>query len=282
MPLNETNFYSRALFFRKLLIWLFAIISIWWLILQITEGYEHHILWSVSYQVVALVGALGGFMVKKYIFYEAPSLVLIRKSIFSFSMGLLFQVFGQSTFYFLWLVPKMQTSYIVFDLPGLFFLASLFCFIRALFMLAGITGIKIQRNSFLKNIEVLAIPVIILVFSYIILLKDYVFEWAYPLKIFFDFFIPIFGAIYVSLALIILIYSKNLVANRMKWPPILLAMIFLYVADFLFLYYVKADRWVNGGYDDFLRMVAYFVLSISLLQLGVTFQQMLEKDHTYE
>ena len=109
-----------------------------------------------------------------------------------------------------------------------------------------------------------------LVFSYIFFLRGYEPEWSAPLRIFLDFGYPLGEAIYVSLALLILLLSRNILGGIMKIPLmfVMMALIAQYCAEFNFLYQVSRLTWLNGGYGDYMYMFAYFVMAISLIKIN--------------
>ncbi len=273
------EFFKKVNLLRKIIIWLFVVFFIWWIILQLVSN-RTELWWGNLYQLIALIGGIGGLYISNYLFYEMKSLILVRRAIFFFSIGLLLQVLGQNVFSYYNMVLKVPIPYPSFADVGYF--GSVLCYLYALILLAGITGVKLTFKSFISKIEFLLIPAVILLVSFTLFLKGYAYDLSSPVRIFLDFAYPIIEAVYVSLALIILLFAKDLVGGVMKWPSLLLAMFVQYIADFNFLYQAKNGTWVSGRYGDLLYMIAYFILALALIRLGITFQKLLEKNERYE
>ena len=100
-------------------------------------------------------------------------------------------------------------------------------------------------------------------------LQKYEFDWGQPLKIFLDFGYPFGQAIYVSLALLTYTLSKSVLGGIMKKKILFILFAFLmqYVADYNFLFQSSRGTWANGGYGDFLYFLAYFLMTLGLLNL---------------
>lgn len=277
---NYMRLIKRANIFYTILIVLFVYFISWWLILQFLYNDPYSsFLWPSLYLLIALVGAVGGIIISGNLRYGMRSCFLIERSILFFSIGLLLQVFGQIVYSTYVLAYKISIPYPSLADVG-FFGSSLF-YIRGLFYLAGITGIRLKLMSFWQKKEVILITLLLLSISYFVFLRDYQFDWNYPIRIILDFGYPFIESIYVGLALIILLYGKDLVGGVMNWPPLLLAMFMQYAADFNFVYQIKNGTWIDGGYGDLLYLIAYFVLSYSLIRLGLTFKKLIEDNKKY-
>jgi hypothetical protein len=274
------EFSLKARLLQIAIIFFFVFFLLWWTISHFVFGISSgDSIWGNSYQLVALLGAIGGFIVSQNFLYGIQSLVSLRRSITFFSLGLLFQVFGQSIFGIY--ISVFNTAVPYPSLADIGFFGSVLCYLYALILLCRITGIKVTIKSFKEKLVAVFIPIILLLISYFVFSKGYVFDWNYPMRVFLDFGYPLFQAIYVSLALIILLFSKNLVSGIIKWPPLLLAMLVQYLADFNFLYQAKNGTWVNSNYGDILYLCAYFILALALIKLGVVFQKLIDKNGDY-
>ncbi len=274
------TFLQKTRLLQTLLISLFVIFVFWWTVFVFLNGAtSENLLWGNTYQIIALLGAVGGIIISNNLLYGMKSSGLVQRSILYFSIGLLLQVFGQSVFGAYILLYKVNAPYP--SLADVGFFTSAIFYICALVSLAGITGVKIKMRSFWQRTEAFLIPLAVLALSYFVFLQGYHAEWDHPIKIFLDFAYPLVEATYVSLALIILLFAKDLVGGAVKWPPLLLAMIMQYLADFNFLYQVKNGTWTNYGYGDILYLLAYFILSISLTGLGITYQKLIENNKSF-
>jgi len=267
---------KKISFFRGVTILLFIIVVFWWIILQLfveSDSDYPSLLWAASYQILALMGAVGGFFISRS---WGGIKSLMGKSIIFFSSGLLFQVFGQSAFSFYNLFLKVEIPYP--SVADIGFLGSTICYIIGAFYLAKVISVHISLKILNRRLQAIVIPAIILIVSYFFFLRGYAFDWSSPLKIFLDLGYPLGDAMYISLALVTLLLARNFLGGIMKWPVlvILFALIAQYIADFNFLYQASNLTWVNGGYGDLLYACSYFITSLSLLGLGTTFKKIKE------
>jgi len=117
------------------------------------------------------------------------------------------------------------------------------------------------------------IPVVILIGSYLFFLKGYEFDWLNPVKIFLDFGYPLGQAIYVSIAILTLLLSRNLLGGVMKKPIfyLIFALIFQYLSDFFFLYQSNIGVWYVGNINDYLYFVSYSIMTMAIIYMGSTF-----------
>jgi len=273
----KASFHSKKIsFFRGVTILLFIIVVFWWIILQLfveSDSDYPSLLWAASYQILALMGAVGGFFISRS---WGGIKSLMGKSIIFFSSGLLFQVFGQSAFSFYNLFLKVEIPYP--SVADIGFLGSTICYIIGAFYLAKVISVHISLKILNRRLQAIVIPAIILIVSYFFFLRGYAFDWSSPLKIFLDLGYPLGDAMYISLALVTLLLARNFLGGIMKWPVlvILFALIAQYIADFNFLYQASNLTWVNGGYGDLLYACSYFITSLSLLGLGTTFKKIKE------
>jgi hypothetical protein len=118
------------------------------------------------------------------------------------------------------------------------------------------------------------IPLLLLLFSYSFFLINYEYDFGNKLKIFLDFGYPLGQAFYVSLAILTFLLSKKFLGGMMKGPILflLIALIVQYFSDFNFLYQASQETWYVGGIGDFLYMLSYFVMALSLIHIGNVFK----------
>ncbi len=277
---HNMNFFLKARLMQIAIVFLFIVFFGWWLAVKFFYKFEgDDILWGNLYQLIALSGAIGGFIVSRKFFYGVKSLNLVRRSIIFFSLGLVMQSFGQIFFGFLIAFFKVNVPYP--SVADIGFFGSVLCYLYALILLANVSGIKITIKSFWQRPEVVIVPIALLGISYFIFLGGYQSDWHHPMRVLLDFLYPLLEALYLSLSLVIFIFSKHLLKGMLRWPGLFIAMFVQYVADFNFLYQAKNGTWVNGGYGDLLYMCAYLVLSLSLIQLGITFQKIVDTNSSY-
>ena len=262
----------RAQFAAFLLI----IVTFWWIILHpfTTSQAESLVfkkyIWGSFYQVIALWGAVCGLLISQY---WGGGKSVFGRSVMAFSLGLLFQVFGQSVYSYYNLYAQIQAPYP--SVGDIGFFGSIPPYIYGAYLLARVSGIKVSLKSFGKKIQAFLIPLVALVLSYIIFLKGYQFDFSQPIKIFLDFGYPLGQAIYVSIAILTLLLSREILGGIMRGPVILFlsALIFQYICDYNFLYQASRGTWLVGGYGDYLYASSYFLMTTALLYVGVTFSK---------
>jgi hypothetical protein len=82
-----------------------------------------------------------------------------------------------------------------------------------------------------------------------------------------DFGYPFGQAIYISIAILAFLFSRRLLSGLMR-PKILLilaALCMQYASDFTFLYQSHHNTWKAGGVNDYMYLIAYFIMTIALL-----------------
>jgi hypothetical protein len=258
----------------KILIALYLIIAAWFLYLHLffnfdldTTKYDLKI-WASSYQIIALLGGiLGIFVSRKWGGYKS----IVGKAILFFSLGLLLQVFGQSFDSYLNVLKGVEIPYPALGDIGFF--GSVVSYIIGAFYMLKSVGFKFSFKSVNGKLIAIVIPTILLISSYLFFLRGYEFDWSSPVRIFLDFGYPFGEAIYVSIAILAFLVSRNYLGGIMKKPIILLicALFFQYLCEFTFLYQANAGTWYAGGINDFMYFTSYFIMSFSLIKLGSAF-----------
>lgn len=249
---------------------LFIIFALWWAVLYfLFEAHltQQNLYWAAVYQLIAWWGGIYGLMSARI--WGGPKSLMGRGILF-FSIGLLLQAFGQSTF-------SYYTTLLSVDIPypsiaDIGYFGSIFFYIFGIASIAKISGVGVRLKGLGGKAFAALIPVALLIFSYTIFLNGYQFDWSNPLKVFLDFGYPLGEALYVALAILALVLSRNILGGIMKTPLtfLMLALVIQYFADFNFLYQVANETWVNGGYGDFLYTLAYFLMAISLAKIADT------------
>ncbi len=258
---------SRAF---KVVVILFIALSAWWISIYLrglTESLENDY-FTVIYCIFALFGGIAGWsFAKKWGGLRST----LGSSIILFTVGLLSQFIGQ----------VLYNSYIYIlgiDVPypsigDVAFFASVIFYIAASVQLARVAGIKLSTQSILGKLKAFIIPVLILIGSYWVFLRGYEPDWSDKIVIFLDFGFPIGQAIFVSIAILALLISKNILGGMMRKPILLLiiALIVQYLADFSFSYQVSRETWHVGGSNDYLFALAYFLMTVALFSIGNMF-----------
>lgn len=263
---------------KKLAVVSFIILSLWWVTISIIFKNNHiyaNLIWGASYQLMAIMGVVFGLVISKS---WGGFKSIMGKTIIFFSLGLLLQVFGQSVFSFYNLILGVEVPYPSLADIGYFF--SIPVYVYATILLAKASGAGISLKSISKKIQVVIIPAILLSISYVIFLKGYEFDWSSPLRIFLDFGYPLGQASYISIAFLTFILSKEFLGGLMR-PKVLIvlfALVIQYTADYNFLFQAYNETWINGGYGDYIYLIAYFVMTLALINLGSVFESIKENN----
>lgn len=253
---------------------LLLVLSVWWLVLYPFNQDEiftyRKYIWGASYQLLALWGALCGILVS---IYWGGYRSVFGRSVLAFSLGLLFQVFGQSVYSYYNLFAGIEAPYP--SVGDLGYFGSIPLYIYGCLLLAKTSGVKVSLKSFNSKIQAFFIPFIALVLSYIVFLRGYEFDFSQPLKIFLDFGYPLGQAVYVSIAILTLILSRKMLGGVMRGPVLLFlfALILQYTSDYNFLYQASRGLWFVGGYGDYLYVLSYFLMASALIYTGNTFKK---------
>ncbi len=261
--LNQKN--NKKVYF--LIIGLYLFFTAWWLVNAAFHQFRHdsYVLLSEVYGVIALVGGLNGLFISKNLggrkSYFGKAMILL-------SLGLLLQEYGQIAYSYLNSIRHVAVPYPSW--PDIGFFGSIPVYIiGALYLAKGLGVRAIIKKSPIKLIASLLVAVIIVGTSYWLFLKGYQFSGTPKTTVFFDFGYPLGQAMYVVMALVTLLSMRGLLGGTMRKPVLLLLLAFLiqYSADSNYLYQNIHSTWGPAGYGDYIYMLAYVVMSISLIKL---------------
>jgi hypothetical protein len=252
---------------------IFLVFSIIWLHLRqldLESTRNARQLWGATYQIIALYGAITGFFIsKKWGGYRS----MLGRSIMFFSIGLLLQCIGQTySSYYVYHYAVESPPYPAIGDIG--FMGSVFAYIYGAYLMSKVSGAGVRLKKSSNKIIAFLLVFLILSISYFFFLKDYSFDWSQKLKVLLDFMYPVGQAMYVSVAFLALFMSWNVLGGIMKRPILCLifALLFQYFSDFFFLYQAGQGNWYVGNINDYVYCVSYFLMAISLIQLGNAFK----------
>jgi len=246
---------------------LFVFFSAWWIATFVSSDFRDRstVLLSEIYGIVALLGGVYGIAIaNKWGYFKS----YFGKTILFLSFGLLLQVFGQVAYTYLNTFRHVEVPYPSY--PDIGFFGSIPMYILAsYFLMKGLGILAIIKKKPLKLVVGIIVPILVLATSYWFFLKGYDTTDKSAAVIFFDFAYPLAQAIYVSVALVILLSIKGLLGGLMRKPVLLLLIAFVaqYASDFNFLYQTVHETWGPGGYGDYLYFIAYCIMGISLITL---------------
>lgn len=252
---------------------IFLLFTAWWISLQYTNraldsSFDY---FASTYCLMAIWGACWGItFAKKWGGWKSA----MGKSILFFSFGLLAQAFGQICYSYYVMVLHIDIPYPSIGDIGYF--GSIPFYIVGISLLAQASGIALSLKSLQNKMQAVGIPVLMLVVSYIIFLRNYSFDWSQPLTIFLDFGYPLGQSIYIAIALLTYLLSRKMLGGVMK-KRVFLIMIALFIqfcADFIFLYQANNGEWLAAGINDLIYFIGYFVMTLGLVQLNVVFEEL--------
>lgn len=257
----------------KLTTLIFISFAFFWFYITIFESLDskNHEFFANTYWLLALWGGIWG-VVASIRWGGLKS--LMGKVLILFSLGLLSQVFGQLAYSYYYYVLHIEIPYP--SIGDIGFFGSIPIYIGAIIVLAKASGVSLNIKSFQNKIQSLLIPGSGLLLSYLLFLKNYQFDWNYPLIIFLDFGYPMGQAIYISLAILVFLLSKKTLGGIMKprVSLIVFALVVQFIADYTFLYFFSNGLWYASGPNDLIYLLAYFLMSLALIQLKTVSDQL--------
>ncbi len=255
---------------------LFVVLGVWWVYLSpfsppTDENQFSRYVWGASYQLIAILGGVWGLTVSRS---WGGFRSVVGRSIGAFSLGLLFQAFGQSVYSFYNLFLKVEAPYP--SLGDIGFFGSIPLYIYGALLLAKASGVAVSLRTFANKMQAVVIPLVLLVVSYLFFLKDYEFDFSNLLQVLLDFGYPLGQALYVAFAILTFLLSRRTLGGMMKGPVLLLivALLAQYVADYNFLFQFSRESWYVGGYGDFLYLFAYLTMALSLIRQRQAFREL--------
>jgi len=217
---------------------------------------------------MAYLGGVSGLLIARK---WGGSKSVLGRSVLAFSIGLLCQGFGQSVYTYYLFHFHIAAPYP--SLGDLGYFGTIPFYIYGSILLAKVSGVKVSLKLYRSKIQALIIPVLMLLTGYFLFLRHYTFDFTAPIKTFLDFGYPLGQAVYVSIAILAFMLSRKILGGIMRKPILFLiyALILQFLSDYIFLYQFNAGNWYVGGINDFMYLSSYFLMTISLIQLGVTF-----------
>jgi hypothetical protein len=254
---------------------LFLALTGWWIYLNfLTEASSIALqLWAATYQVIAILGGIAGFTIAKQWGGRTST---IGRAILAFSIGLLLQAFGQSVYSYYIFYQHIEVPYP--SLGDLGFFGTIPAYLYGTLLLAHALRMKSSLRSLSNKFWAFLIPVALLAGAYFAFLQDYDFTATSPLKIFLDFGYPLGQAMYVSAAIMTLLFTYTILGGIMRKPilALIFALVFQYASDCTFLYQASRGVWSAGGLNDYLYLASYLLMTLAIIRIGQTSKQISE------
>lgn len=250
----------------------FVLLTIWWLYMlvnDITDGLGTT--WFLLvYPLPTLYGGIYGLMVAKK-WGGAGS--VFGSSILFFALGFLAQTCGQYLYNYYQIYLGIDVPYP--SIGDFFYFASVLLYLVGAYQLAQVSGIRLTLKTMQGKVKAFVIPFLVLLLSYLVLLQGYEADWSDKVIVFLDFGYPIGQALYLSIALLALLISKDILGGMMRKPIMLLivALMVQFVADFYFSYEASREvvAYYPGGITDYIFALAYFFMTFALVSIGNMF-----------
>ena len=259
---------NKDIYTKCALIW-FGIMSIWWITLYALDhkiGTDVLLFGAVYGTVITFCTAIIGVMTAK----EWGGIKSIMgKAILFLSAGVFAQFFGQCIFSVYNIILGVETPYP--SIADIGYFGNIPLYVMGIIYLAKASGVSLSLSSFKSKIQAILIPSGMIAISYFLFLKDYDFSSSPWITTILDFGYPMGQGLYLAIAIVTYSLSVKTLGGimRNKILVILAAFILQYIADVNFLYQHLQGTWYNGGYGDYLYLVAYVVMAIGLFQLRV-------------
>jgi hypothetical protein len=268
-PIKPISLGSKSVYGLYGAVALFATLLGWWTVLYFKFGgqtkYIETAVWPDVYNLLAIWGVWWGFKASQRLggFKNA-----LGQATGLFTIGLLFQVFGQIAF-------SVYINFFGVEIPypslaDIAFLGSPIIYLIALIPLGKALGtsydIKKAPGTYWTLFSLLGI----LFFSGLAigLGQNYVFDWNEPLRIVLDLAYPFVE----TLCLVVFLYiclNQNKPSPVAKILPLMgAALAMQYASDTLFTYLTANNLWDGGSPSELAYLTAYLLMTLTLIRLG--------------
>jgi hypothetical protein len=246
---------------------LYALLTVWWIIIWLggTKTAQINNDFGFVYGGFSLWGAWWGFRTSQL---WGGRKSLMGRAILSLAIGLLLQGFGQYSFWFINVFLQINIPYP--GVPDIGYFGTIPFYIYAALMLVKASGASISLKLLKNQIHAIIIPVILLIISYALILRNYTFDMASPLTGLLDFGYPLGQLTYTAIALVTYSVSRKILGGLMRRPIIILIAAFFiqFIADYSFIYF--KDSFYPASFIDFIYLTAYFVMTLGMISLRET------------
>lgn len=262
----------------KILVLLFGFFSLWWVYMtlfldkaQSDDPFSLFGIYGIFYGIIAAWSAITGFSVSKH--WGGWKSVMGR-AIIMFSLGLIFQEFGQIAYSYYIFILNHPVYPSVGDIG---FFGTIPFYIYGAYLLGLASGIRFSMQSVRSKIQAVIIPVTMLIVAYVLILRNYSFDLENPLVTFLDYGYPTGQAIYISIALLTYNLTKNYLGGIMKDKIRFLIIAFFaqFFADYCFV--IFKNSYYPGSILDYLYVIAYTLMGLGICQLATTLKSIKAK-----
>ena len=244
---------------------LFGLFFLWWLWFNLfnpSPTHQQGNVWTSIYMIFSLFGFTSGIIV----FHSFGGFkTALGRAIFAFSLGLLFQSFGQTTYTYYLFFKHIDIPYP--SIGDIGFFGSIPIYFYGITQLAKAFAGGLSLKSFGNKIQVFILPLTMLFVPYYFFFHNYVFDWSHTFRIFLDFGYPLGDAICVSIAVLTFTLSKKILPGTAKGAimALIAGLTLQYISDYTYLYQTNIGFWQAGGINDLTYCTAYFVMTLGII-----------------
>jgi len=217
---------------------------------------------SDSYGIIALFGGVLGLLVARTWGYFRSH---IGTSLMMLSFGLLCQFLGQLSYSILFYAYGIENAYPSFG--EVFFVLSVPLYIIGTYSIAKAAGFHVSLERVRNRAVAFVTPILVLLFSYVFFLRTYDFSSNPVLNTIIEIYYPVGQSFFLSVSLVAFITTRKYLGGIMKRPVllILLALVFQYFADSMFIYETTHEMWQAGSLSALMFVFSYSLMALALV-----------------
>lgn len=247
----------------------FVLLSGWWVIIHVTtdDASSTHLLFGAVYgTTMSLYGGLLGLWIARS---WGGLRSYMGKAITFLSLGLIAQFFGQVVFSYYNIVLHVDIPYP--SLADVGYFGNIPLYLYGVIMIAKSAGVDVSMRKFGSQLQAVVVPVAMIALTYVSFLQEYTFASKTPMTVLLDFGYPLGQSLYVSVAVLTWSLTYRILGGVMRANimMVLIALLAQYLADYNFLLQTIHGTWINGGYGDYLYLVAYYLMTLALIHMSM-------------
>lgn len=256
------------------------VLGLWWITIYFSQEKDPWVYYfGLAYPVVAIFGGYNGMVIGKS---WGGLKSVMGKSVYFFSLGMFSYAFGQLVWSYYNIILQVEIPYP--SIADIGYVSAIPFYLLGVIYLGNASGVRFGFKKMYAKIQATILPLLGLLISYFVFLRDYEFvvpgEYIEYIKVFIDFGYPLGQALTVAVAILVLLLSRDYLGGIMKpriWY-ILFALSFQYVTDFSFLYQASKGTYYNGGIVDLMYAISLIVMGVGLLFLDYDYLSISEKN----
>lgn len=256
----------RSGFIRTIILGYIVLLGFWlWIYATGSTDAQPSYIFGTIYPFLAIAGGIAALTYsKRWGGWKS----VMGKGIIFLGLGLFGEAFGQLVWSYYNLILQDIAPYPSIADIGYFSIIPFYAI--AMLKFARASGARFSLQDYLNKIQVVIIPIVMLVLSYVFFLRDYELDLSAPIKTFLDFGYPMGEAIMISIAILTFTLSRKFLGGVMKAKIlyIIFAFVVQYITDYTFLYKVNAETYVNGGIVDLMYATSFAIMAIGIAMIG--------------